>query len=163
MDPSERLPEDLQRIDAALADLRSEVTAHDLDHLSQRIQRKRVRRARGFGVAGRPGLVGAVLSAALLVCAGAGTLAVTGEFSSTASSGDAQYSLPKAAAVTPGGVTSAAGKKTKKLHASRCRKTHTHKAKTRKGRSAQAQAAKARRKACAAKKQKSRKRHTRRH
>jgi hypothetical protein len=157
MDPNERLPEDLRRIDAALGDLRREVTAHDLDHLSQRIQRKRVRSPRGFGVAGRPGLVGALLTAAVLICGGAGTLAVSGQFSSTASSGDAQYSPPAAAAVTPSGTTvTAAGKKSKKVHASRCRKTHRHKAKTKKGR--RAQAAKARR-LCA----KAKKHHTRRH
>lgn len=157
MDPNERLPEDLQRIDAALGELRSEVTAHDLDRLSQRIQRRR-RAPRGLRFVRSPGIVGGLLAAAVLICGGVGTVAVSGGFSSTASSGDAQYAPPPGAALSPSGPTvSAAGKKTKKLHAAKCRKSHTHKAKTKKGR--RAQAAKARKLCAKAKKKHTRRRH----
>src|SRR2546421_12384232 len=105
MDPNERLPEDLHRIDAALGDLRSEATAHDLDRLSQRVRRGRVRSPGGIRLARRRGLVAALLSAGVLLFGAAGTLALTGEFSSTSSSGSAQYVPPPAAGVSAAGNT----------------------------------------------------------
>ena len=156
MDPNERLPEDLHRIDAALGELRSEVTAHDLDALSQRIRRGRVRAPRGIRPWRRPGLVAALLSAGVLLFGAAGTLALTGEFSSTSSSGSAQYVPAPAAVVSAAGTT--IKKATKKVHATVCRRTHRHRARTKAGR--RAQAARARRLCASAKHTK--KHHTRR-
>src|SRR5436190_10130039 len=96
MAPNEHLPDDLHAIDAALRELRPDVTGNDLDRLAHRIRVRRVRgpRLRVLLASRRPGLIGAVLSAAVLMCGAAGALALTGSFSSTQSSGGAQYKAP---------------------------------------------------------------------